>query len=365
MGIVLSSCINNKPTTSKTLESSIPVVKLTEQDIVMSKEYVADIQAIKNVEIRSKISGFLDDILVDEGAFVKKGELLFILNDQEYRADVAKARAAMNSIIAETRTVALEVEKVKILVNKKIVSTAELDVAKAKLHAIEARVEEAKAALHYAETKLAYTRVKAPYDGIIDRIPLKVGSLLDEGTLITSVSDISSVFIYFNISENEYLEYLRQKPHLKNHEENEVQLILADGKTYEHFGKIETVVSEFEGNTGSIAFRAKFPNPESLLKHGASGKVSLSNELEDALLLPQKSVFEIQDKNYVFILDASNKVKMRHFEPKARIDDYYVVATGIQKGEAIVYEGIQNIKDGMAIIPKFIQLDSSKITSLL
>ncbi len=263
MGILLSSCINNKPTTSKTPESSIPVVKLTEQDIVMSKEYVADIQAIKNVEIRSKISGFLDDILVDEGAFVKKGQLLFIINDQEYRADVAKARAAMNSIIAETRTVALEVEKVKILVNKKIVSTAELDVAKAKLHAIEARVEEAKAALHYAETKLSYTRIKAPYDGIIDRIPLKVGSLLDEGTLITSVSDISSVFIYFNISENEYLEYLRQKPHLKNHEENEVQLILADGKTYEHFGKIETVVSEFEGNTGSIAFRAKFPNPES------------------------------------------------------------------------------------------------------
>mgnify|MGYP002079625300 FL=1 len=120
MGIVLSSCINNKPTTSKTLESSIPVVKLTEQDIVMSKEYVADIQAIKNVEIRSKISGFLDDILVDEGAFVKKGELLFILNDQEYRADVAKARAAMNSIIAVTRTVALEVEKVKILVNKRL-----------------------------------------------------------------------------------------------------------------------------------------------------------------------------------------------------------------------------------------------------
>lgn len=322
IGLLIVSC-QNETQTSREENRKIPVTTIVEKDISLDRMYVADIQAIQNVELRSRVSGFLEKIHVDEGMFIKKGQLLFTISDQEYRAEVSKAKASLNSIIADAKTVELELERVKMLVSKKILSPTELDVAKAKFAAQNARIEEARAALEHAIAKLAYTKIYAPYDGIIDRIPLKPGSLQEEGTLITSVSDISSVFAYFNISENEYLDYLRSKSHARDTEDKIVQLVLSDGKQYEFSGQIETVVSEFQGNTGSIAFRARFANPQFLLKHGATGKIKLTNDVDEALMLPQKAVFEIQDKNYVFVVDKANKVKMRNFTPKARLDDFY------------------------------------------
>jgi len=357
VGLLLVSC-NTEPLPSSDEENKkIPVTTVMEKDISLDRMYVADIQAIQNVELRSRVSGFLEKIHIDAGKFVKKGQLLFTISDGEYRAEVSRAKASLNSIIADAKTVELELERVKLLVQKKILSATEMEVAQAKYAAQHARIEEAKAALDHAQAKLAYTKIYAPYDGIIDRIPLKAGSLLEEGTLLTSVSDISSVFAYFNISENEYLDYLRSKPQ-EDPSDKIVRLVLSDGKQYEFSGEIETVASEFQENTGSIAFRARFPNPEFLLKHGATGKIKLTNEIESALVLPQKAVFEVQDKNYVFVVDESNKVTMRNFVPKARMDDFYIVASGLQKGETIVYEGIQNIKDGMQVAPAMVSLDS-------
>jgi len=358
---LLAACNENEKKEIKT--SSIPVINVVEKDINLERIYVADIQAIQNVEIRSRVGGFLERIYVDEGQFVKKGQLLFTIADSEYRAELEKARASLNSMIAEARTAELEVEKVKMLVDKKIVSSTELSVAQAKMNAMNARVEEAKAALRHAQTRLSYTEIRAPYDGVVDRIPLKVGSLLEEGTLITSVSDIGSIFAYFNISENEYLQYLRAKAEAE--QSTLVKLVLSDGKEYEYPGKIETVVSEFQENTGSIAFRARFPNPQHLLKHGATGKIKLNDELENALMLPQKAVFEIQDKNFVFVLDANNKVQMRSFVPEARVDDFYIVQSGLKKGDRVVYEGIQNIKEGMVVAPRMVQADSVYRSNLL
>lgn len=357
IGLLIVSC-QTETQTSREENRKIPVTTIVEKDISLDRMYVADIQAIQNVELRSRVSGFLEKIHVDEGMFIKKGQLLFTISDQEYRAEVSKAKASLNSIIADAKTVELELERVKMLVSKKILSPTELDVAKAKFAAQNARIEEARAALEHAIAKLAYTKIYAPYDGIIDRIPLKPGSLLEEGTLITSVSDISSVFAYFNISENEYLDYLRSKSHARDTEDKIVQLVLSDGKQYEFSGQIETVVSEFQENTGSIAFRARFPNPQFLLKHGATGKIKLTNDVDEALMLPQKAVFEIQDKNYVFVVDKANKVKMRNFTPKARLNDFYIIESGLKKGETIVYEGIQNIKDGMQVSPEMVSLDS-------
>lgn len=359
IGLLLISCVSN---TKKdvTDPGKVPVVAVAERRIQLDKLYVSDIQAVQNVEIRSRIPGFLEHIYVDEGRFVKKGQVLFAISDEEYRAEADKAQASVNSLLAEAKTAELEVEKVKLLVEKKIVSVTELQVATARLHAMRARVQEARATLNHARARLSYTVIRAPYDGVVDRIPLKVGSLLDEGTLITSVSDISAVYAYFHISENEYLDYLRRRERHQSAaaEDDEVTLILADGKEYAHTGRIETVVSEFEESTGSIAFRARFPNPQLMLKHGASGKVKLSRDVNNALVLPQKAVFEIQDKNYVFVLDETNKVRMRNFVPKARVDQFYIVESGLKRGEKIVYEGIQNIREGMQVAPKLLQLDS-------
>lgn len=362
-GIMLLAACNNK--TQEEAPANIPVVDVVEKSVHLEKVYVTDIQAVQNVEIRSRISGFLERIHVDEGSFVTKGQLLFSINDSEFRAELERARATVNSMIAEANTAELEVEKVQLLVDKKIVSPTELSVAKAKHRAMMAKVEEARAAQRHAETRLSYTQVRSPYDGMIDRIPLKVGSLLEEGTLITSVSDVSTVFAYFNISENEYLQYLRKKRTETDDAPATVKLVLSDGKEYEYAGKVETVVSEFHENTGSIAFRARFPNPHHLLKHGASGKIKLATELEGAVMLPQKAVFEIQDKNYVFVVGSDNKVKMRSFVPRTRIDDFYVVQSGLKKGDRIVYEGIQNIKEGMTVAPRIVRSDSVYYNQIL
>lgn len=361
--LLLASCSSEEITGSGDKTVKIPVVPVVEKNISVSNLYVSDIQAVQNVEIRSRISGFLEKIYVDEGQTVHKGQVLFRISDQELHAEVSKAKAMLNSSIAEARTLELEMERTRLLVEKKIISPTELEMARARHKALRAKTDEARSALEHAETRLSYTVIKAPFDGIIDRIPLKTGSLLEEGTLITSVSDISSVYAYFNVSENEYLQYLRSE--LPEEDNRTARLILSDGYEYELPGKIETVVSEFDETTGSIAFRARFGNPKQLLKHGATGKVRLSGKPEKALLLPQKAAFEIQDKSYVFILDDANNVRMRSFEPAGRSGAFYIVGSGLKKGDRVVFEGIQNIKDGMQITPRLVQVDTLNQSGML
>ncbi|SHN23032.1 efflux RND transporter periplasmic adaptor subunit [Chitinophaga sp. CF418] len=358
MSIALGGCITRGEKISNQNElQTFPVLQLSLSDTVLHSNYVADIEAVRNVEIRARVNGFLNKIYVDEGQHVQQGQLLFALNDEEYRSELAKTKATLSSAIAEAKGAQLELGRVQLLVEKKVIAKSELEVAKARLAAADARIEEARSAESNAATRLSYTVIRAPFDGYIDRIPSKAGSLIGEGALLTSVSDIKEVYAYFNVSETEYLQ------HKKAHATTEyptVQLVLADGTDYPYTGKVETIESEFEETTGSIAFRARFPNPKGLLKHGASGKVQLSNELPDAMLLPQKAVFEMQDKNYVFILDASNQVKMKNFEPGARLANCYVVRSGLQTGDRVVYEGVRNLRDGMKIIPAPITLDSIK-----
>ncbi len=329
-----------------------PVYRLVKQDVDLNKLYVSDIQAAQNVEIRSRISGFLDRIHVDEGSFVQKGQLLFSLSNGELQADISRARAAMSSLQAEVRTTEVELEKVRLLVDKKIISNTELQVAQARVNAARARVDEARAAVQHAQSRQAYTQIRAPYSGVIDRIPLKIGSLLEEGTLLTTLSDVSNVLVYFNLSENEYLDYPQQRKEGKIPADREATLILANGEEYPYSGKVETIVSEIEESTGSIAIRTRFPNPDHVLKHGATGKIRLTREEREALVVPQKAVFEIQDKDYVYLVDAQNKVKMKSFVPGARLGEFYVVESGLSEGDRIVYEGIQGLKEGMEITPK-------------
>jgi membrane fusion protein, multidrug efflux system len=358
MSVALGGCITRgENINNESALNTYPVLQLSLCDTVLHKNYVADIQAVRNVEIRARVNGFLNKIYVDEGQHVQRGQILFSLNDEEYRSELAKTRAALSSAIAEAKGTQLELDRVALLVEKKVIAKSELEVAKAKLAAVNARIEEARSAEFNAATRLTYTVIRAPFDGYIDRIPSKTGSLIGEGDLLTSVSDIKEVYAYFNVSETEYLQHSRAD----NRERHpNVKLVLADGSDYPYPGKVETIESEFEESTGSIAFRAKFPNPQALLKHGASGKVELSNEMSDAMLLPQKAVFEMQDKNYVFILDESNQVKMKNFVPGARLANCYIVQSGLSAGDKVVYEGVRSLRDGMKINPAAITLDSIK-----
>lgn len=357
--MTVSAC-NNTNKKRPQLAQEIPTVSVEKKDIKLDHLYVSDIQAIRNVEIRSKVSGFLEAIYVDEGKAVKKGQALFKLSENEHRNEVAKNRAQLSIAQAEVKSAEVEYKRVQTLVQKNIISKTEQDLAHSRLNAAKSKVDEANSNLENALHKLSYTTIRAPYDGIIDRIPMKIGSLIEEGTLMTSVSDISAMYVYFNISENEYLTYKRARNADTAVENRIVHLVLSDGKDYGSVGIIETVVSEFHESTGSIAFRAKFPNPNQLLKHNATGKVKLTTLVGGALLVPQKAVFEIQDKNYVFVVGKDNIVNMRQFKPGGRTHQYYIVESGLVEGDMIVYEGIQNMKSGTKITPKNISVDNRK-----
>jgi membrane fusion protein (multidrug efflux system) len=340
---------------AETLEpEEYPVIETFRQDVNIPLEYIAAIQAFQNVEIRARVEGYLEKILVDEGKEVRKGQLMFQINDEEYRADLARARANIISAEAETKSALVELERVRLLVNKNIITKTELDLAEAKLEIARSRIEQAKAEETAANIRLANSSIRSPFDGIIDRIPFKVGSLISAGTLLTTISDIETVNAYFNVSEVEYLENFRRGRGGDTPSLEKIELILADGELYPLTGRVETMESEFEVGTGAIAMRAKFPNPQHMLKHGSTGKIRIMDSRANALLIPQKSTIEIQDKNYVYLLDNNQTVVLKSFVPISRIGEYYVVGKGLEGSEKIVYEGIQNIREGMVIKPKLV-----------
>lgn len=331
---------------------SVPVANVSVLDTIIYNEYVADIQAVKNVEVRSRLSGFLEKIYVEEGAQVKGGQVLFKINDEEYKADVSKAEAVLNNAIADAKTVELEQQRTRTLVKNNIVSKTDLELAGAKLKAAQSRVAEARSVLQFAKSRLGYTQVRAPFSGRIDRIPLKAGSLLEEGSLLTSVSDLSAVNVYFSISEKEYLGIASDSGYTRNGFKKEVKLSLANGQIYPYPGQATFAESEFASQTGTISLKARFANPKGLLKHGASGKISVPVETGEILVVHQKSVFEIQDRTYVYVLDSGNKVKMTPFLAGQRVGHYYTVNSGLTKDDRIVFEGTQSLRDGVQIDPK-------------
>jgi membrane fusion protein (multidrug efflux system) len=347
---------------AKTDTLKLPVLTLEQHDTLLQTAYVADIQAVKNVEIRTRVKGFLETIYVDEGKVVKKGQPLFKINDEEYKVTLSRAKASLSNAVAAAKASEVEVQRVKLLVDKHVVAASELEVAQAKLAADNANIDEAKAAVRSAENHVSYTLIRAPFDGLIDRMPLKPGSLIDEGALLTTLSDLSSMRAYFSIPENEYLQYERTRQSSPDQRSSEVRLVLADGSNYAYPGKIETVEGEIEQNTGSIDFRARFPNPQQLLRHGATGKLYISNRVEDVLIVPQRSVFDIQDKSYVYVVGKDNTLQMRSFVPLTRLSGCYLVREGLHAGDRILYEGAQNVREGTAIQPQPIPADAGQVS---
>ncbi len=361
--LTFQSCQSSK--TEQTDENTVklvPVSPIMELDTTIHNDYIADIQANKNVEVRSRLSGFLEKIYVEEGALVKEGQLLFKLNDEEYKSDLNKAEAILNNALADAKTVELEKERTALLVKNNIVSKTELDVAIAKLNAANSRVAEARSGVRYATTRLSQTQIKAPFSGVVDRIPLKAGSLLEEGSLLTSISDLSAINVYFSITEKEYLSFARNNDFKNKLFQKAVKLTLADGSVYPHDGIARFAESEFATNTGSLSLKATFPNPNGLLKHGATGKISVPIETGKLLVVHQKSVFEIQDRTYVYLVDDQNKLKMKAFNAGDRVGHYYIVNSGLTTADKVVFEGTQSLKDGMTIQPKPIQVQTATTT---
>jgi membrane fusion protein (multidrug efflux system) len=298
-------------------------------DTSFTKEYVSQIKSVRNIEIRAQEKGYLLQIYVDEGQHVKAGQLLFKVNPKMYEAELLKAQS-------EEKALEIEMQNTKLLSDRNVVSKNELAVAIAKLN-------QAKADVSLAKLQLSFTEIRAPFNGIVDRIPKKLGSLLDEGELLTSLSDNSQMFAYFNVSEPEYLNY---QTHIKDRGNTKVSLKLANNELLANKGDIETVEGEFDNETGSIAFRARFANPDQLLRNGETGKVLMTVPLKRALIIPQKSTYEIQDKIYVFVIDNKGIAHARNIAIGGTLPDLYIVSEGLSESDQILLEGVQKVKEG-------------------
>lgn len=332
--VFLASCQSKKEEKSEISEYTVTSPMVI--DTTFTKDYVAQIQSLQNVEIRSQEKGFLEALHCDEGRQVRSGQILFSIMPKIYQAEYLKAKA-------DAKLVSLELQNTKSLADKNIVSKTELAMAQAKL-------DGANAELAMAEAHLSFTKITAPFDGTIDRIMFKKGSLIDEGTVLTKISNNREVYAYFNMTEVEYLDY---KSRAKDDIKNVVSLILSNGDEHKYKGAIETIESEFDNETGNIAVRAKFPNPEFLLKHGETGKVRMTIPIHNALIIPQKATYELLDKIYVYVVDANNVVKARNIKIKQKLSNIYIIDSGLNATDKVLLEGVQSVKEDDKIISKF------------
>lgn len=316
-------------------------------------DFVVEIEALKHIEIRTKASGFLEKVYVDEGAFVKEGQLLFSINKREYEELFAKASAALTMAKAEAKNVEIELENTRSLAEKNIISKIELEFAKNKVQIARAKVAEAAAEEAQAKLQLSYAEIRAPFSGFVSRLPIKIGSLISEGTLLTTLSQTDAVYAYFDVSERQYLNFMSD---WVKESQKAVQLVLANDSIHKEKGVIQTMDSQIDDQTGNLSVRAKFVNPNNVLKHGASGIIRMERSLPNALIIPQVSTFEIQDRTFVYVLDSTKRARMRNIIIDQRLPNFYTIREGLSPKDIIVYDGIQAVSEGMLIEPETISL---------
>lgn len=316
------------------------------KDTAITREYVSQIRAIQHIELRAQERGYLQGIFVDEGQLVKRGQKMFQIMPLLYQAELQKAAA-------EAEFAQIEYQNTKILADGDVVSPNELALSRAKMN-------KAQAELALAKVHRDLTEIKAPFSGIMGRFQVRLGSLVDEGELLTTLSDNATVWVYFNVTESEYLNY-RSRTGVA--QPSSVKLLMANGRLFEHPGKIETIEADFNNETGNIAFRAAFPNPTGLLRHGETGTVLMTVPLPDALLIPQQATFEILDKKYVFVVDAHNVVRSREISVAHEMPHLYVVQRGLSAHDRILIDGLRKVRDGNEIAVDY-QKPSEVLASL-
>lgn len=307
-------------------------------DTIITKTYVSQIRSVSHIELRTLEKGYLHKIFVDEGQFVRKGQLMFQIMPMILEAEQKKAKAEAN--FAE-----IEYRNTKSLADSNVVSKNELALAKAKL-------DKANAELALADVHLGFTEIRAPFDGIMDQFQVRLGSLVDEGDLLTTLSDNSKMWVYFNVPEAEYLDY---QTRAAANNPYKVKLRMANNELFEFPGVVETIEADFNNETGNIAFRATFPNPKRLLRHGQTGNVLIDTPLTHALLIPQEATFEVLEKKYVYVVDKDDVVQSREIRIAAELPHIFAVADGLKEGDKILLEGIRHVRENQKIRYKFVE----------
>ena len=334
LAILFVSCVKKHPPAEEKphLQISSPVRKTTE----ILREYVAQIRSYQHIEVRALERGYLQGIFVDEGQSVARGQKLFQIMPRLAQAEVLKSQA-------EADRSEIELKNTQMLADKKVVSPNELAISKAN----NAR---AQAQLSLAAAHKGLTLIIAPFDGIVGLFRARLGSLISEGDLLTTLSDNSKMWVYFNVAESEYI---RIKKDLPGNSKIPVRLILANSQLFDQPGEVETIEADFNNDTGTIAFRATFNNPNGLLRHGQTGKIQISTTIPNALIIPQKATFDVLDKKFVYVIDDKNTVRTRPITVEHELPMVFVIGSGLEETDRVLIDGLRKVKDGDVIVPDF------------
>jgi len=352
-------CSDNQPLQLSGIKE-LPVITVSTETVTTFKEYPAAIEGLINVEVRPQVDGKIQEVLVDEGKYVQKGQLLFQLDDRPFRERLNNAKASLHALEGTLSNANLEIDKLTPLVQNKVISNYQLKTAYSARQTAEGNMEQARTNVKTAQIDLEYTKLRAPVSGYIGRLNKKMGSLVgaNDPTPLTLLSDIHQVHVYFSLSESDFISF---KTHYKGATIDEklknlpaARLVLADNSVYTLPGQIDMVDGQFDKNTGAVTLRATFANPQMILRSGNTGKIRLSLIHENTTLVPKESTFELQDKTFVFAVDDSNKVSRQPITITGKSGDNYLVNNGIKAGTKIVTSGTEHLKEGDQIKPQSI-----------
>ena len=326
------------------------------QSAELQTTYPATIRGMQDVEIRPKVSGFITKLCVKEGQAVKAGQLLFVIDNVTYAAAVRQAKAAVNSAKAQLNTARLTYNNNEKLFKNNVIGSYELQSAKNNMQAAAAALAQAEASYVSAKENLSYCYVTSPASGVIGDLPYRVGALVSASSQqpLTTVSNISTMQVYFSMTEKELLDMTKTAGglHTAIKDYPAVKLQLADGTIYDHPGRVATVSGVIDATTGSVSMRADFPNPQHLLKSGGSGSIVVPHVSSSAIVIPQDAAAQVQDKHFVYIVGKDNKVKYSAVTVDPQDDGKnFIITSGLKVGDRIVVNGISSLTDGAEIKP--------------
>ena len=353
--VVLTSCgSKSKQMGEASNDFAVETVQATTADLKTS--YPATIKGMQDIEIRPKVSGYLVKLLVDEGSTVHKGQPLFLIDSEQYRASVKAAQAQIRVCKANIATQKLTVENKRMLFKQNIISNYDLQMAVNTLASYEAQLAAAQAQLQSAEDNLRWCTVTSPADGVVGSIPYRVGSLVSaqSAEALTTVSNISKMYVYFSMTEKQLLALTREAGGVNAAIKKmpAVSLVLSDGSTYSPNGTISTVSGVIDPSTGSVQMRATFDNAQHILRSGGTGSILVPTHANDAIIVPQSATFDVQDKKFVYVVNNDKSVATREITVLPQNDGQtYVVASGLRSGERIVVDGVNQLKNGQKINP--------------
>jgi membrane fusion protein, multidrug efflux system len=314
-------------------QHKIVVTSPKAKEVTITQQYVCQIHSRRHIKVCALANGYLQEIRVNEGQAVKKGDVMFKILPTLYKAK-------WEAEIAEAKLAELELNNTRRLSKDNVVSLNEVALYEAKLAKATAKAK-------LAEAEFNFTTVTAPFDGIVDRLDQQLGSLIKEGEVLTTLSDNSVMWVYFNVPEARYLDYVTGQSQQKD--DQKIELMLANATKFHQTGKIAAIEAKFNNETGNIPFRADFSNPSRLLRHGQTGKVLINRTLQNAIVIPQRATYEILHKRYVYVIDKENVVHQREIVVQHELDDVYVIMSGLDVNDRIVLDGVRQVQDGQKL----------------